>query len=124
MDVSVPEGFAYYALDPELYRMAALRFAAEAALHRVAVIGIRSIGAPLSAVVEAELRARAAAKRNRGTVRPHGHPWDRRLRIASGLERAWRAWDGVFAVVDEGPGVERFLLRFGGRIPRRYRGDA
>src|SRR5690242_1764531 len=44
IDISVPEGFAYYALDPELYRRSARRFAAEVRPDRVAVIGIRSIG--------------------------------------------------------------------------------
>ena len=57
IEVSVPEGFAYYALDPELYRTAARQFVRDNAASRVAVIGIRSIGATLSSVVESELRA-------------------------------------------------------------------
>jgi hypothetical protein len=101
IEISVPEGFAWYALDPELYRIAARRFAAAAHPDRVAVIGIRSIGTTLGAVVADELGPTARL----WTVRPRGHPFDRQLRVDSHLERAWREWGGHFAVVDEGPGL-------------------
>jgi hypothetical protein len=104
IELSVPEGFAYYAVDPELYRIAARRYAAEQRPERVAVIGIRSIGATLGRVVEDELRRLGIAER-RWTVRPRGHPFRRELRVAERLERAWREWPGSFAVVDEGPGL-------------------
>jgi hypothetical protein len=120
IEISVPEGFAYYALDPELYRIAARRYMAERHPARVAVIGIRSIGATLGAVVEAELGERDCDTRF-WTVRPRGHPWDRRLEVADDLAQTWRLWQGDFAVVDEGPGlsgtsfasVAEFLSRMG-----------
>lgn len=104
IEISVPEGFAYYSLDPELYRRAAARFARETRPRRVAVIGIRSIGTTLSAVVADELKAMGCGVES-WTVRPRGHPWDRQLRVADALARRWREWDGEFAVVDEGPGL-------------------
>jgi hypothetical protein len=104
IEISVPEGFAYYALDPELYRIAARRFLEDARPARVAVIGIRSIGTTLAAVVESELRARGVAAES-WTVRPRGHPWNRELRITDRLARRWREWPGWFAIVDEGPGL-------------------
>ncbi|HJT86776.1 MAG TPA: hypothetical protein VJ732_02945 [Bryobacteraceae bacterium] len=104
IEISVPEGFAYYALDPELYRRAAARFAREVRPRRVAVIGIRSIGTTLSAVVADELKELGCAVES-WTVRPRGDPWNRQLRVVDSLARRWREWDGDFAVVDEGPGL-------------------
>ncbi len=104
IDVSVPEGFAYYALDPGLYRISARRYFKDRRPSRVAVIGLRSIGTTLGAVVEQELSASGCDTRF-WTVRPRGHPWDRVLRVAADLEQAWREWDGDFAIVDEGPGL-------------------
>ena len=49
VEISVPEGFAYYALDPELYRIAVRRFVEAEHPTAVAVIGIRSTGAPVAA---------------------------------------------------------------------------
>jgi hypothetical protein len=99
IEISVPEGFAYYALDPELYRIAARRFRDAARPERVAVIGIRSIGTTLGAIVASELGGRL------WTVRPHGHPWDRRIHVGYDVARSWLAWNGHFAIVDEGPGL-------------------
>ena len=104
IEVSVPEGFAYYALDPELYRIAARRFVAEARPTYVAVIGIRSIGTTLGAAVADELKRLGIATRF-ATVRPRGHPFDRQLRVDYDLARQWLGWTGHFAVVDEGPGL-------------------
>lgn len=104
IEISVPEGFAYYAVDPELYRMAARRFAEEALPERVAAIGIRSIGVTLGGVVADELRRRGVETRL-WSVRPRGHPFQRELRVTERLERNWREWRGWFAVVDEGPGL-------------------
>ncbi|HLI82457.1 MAG TPA: hypothetical protein VKV17_00995 [Bryobacteraceae bacterium] len=104
IEISVPEGFAYYALDPELYERAAARFVKAERPQRVAVIGIRAIGTTLSAIVARRLRESGCAVA-RWTVRPRGHPWNRELRIDQALAQAWRAWPGLFAVVDEGPGL-------------------
>jgi hypothetical protein len=99
--VAVPEGFAYYALYPESYRDSAIRWArerADSAAKDVLVVGIRTIGTTLSAVVVATLRAQGFAAR-RLTVRPSGRPFSRTL---DGV-RIPRASYGV--VVDEGPGI-------------------
>src|SRR4051794_21094103 len=52
--VREPEGFAFYAVYPELYAMAARRL--EPSPRRL-VIGVRSIGTTLGAVVAREVRA-------------------------------------------------------------------
>jgi len=99
----VPEGFAFYALSPKAYREQASVWARE---HRrdaedgAVVIGIRSIGAALSAGVASALRARGIPAK-RITVRPSGHPFHRVVR--GPIPRAPRARFGI--VVDEGPGL-------------------
>ncbi len=105
LEISPPEGFAYYAVHP-------LDFAAcidEALLSDgpAAVLGIRSIGTTLSAVVAAALQ-RHGVPAQRITVRPTGHPYDRRTEFSSEQLR-WiagrRAALASFLVVDEGPGI-------------------
>ncbi|HEY0557762.1 MAG TPA: hypothetical protein VGG20_26155, partial [Thermoanaerobaculia bacterium] len=100
VEVSVPEGYAVYGLYPECYLAAA-----ESALRPDArVIGIRSIGTGLAAAVAAVAGDRSAAF----SVRPEGHPFDRRLALSASLEREILAgWTDftIFAVVDEGPGL-------------------
>src|SRR5882724_4330375 len=73
VEVSIPEGYAFYALHPRSYAEAAVRFWEDARPRAVVVIGIRSIGTSLSAVVCAALEERGCAVR-RYTVRPGGHP--------------------------------------------------
>jgi hypothetical protein len=91
-----PEGFAYYALDPLSY-VGKIR---ELSVGRAAVVGIRSIGTVLSAVVASELRC------ERLTVRPTGHPYDRELRLTpEQLKWLYRHRHEPFVVVDEGPGL-------------------
>jgi hypothetical protein len=105
--VGVSEGYAYYALFPETYAISAERFWNATRPPRVAVIGIRSIGTSLSAIVVQTLRALGCETWS-CTVRPHGHPFDRRLALAPTIEAAWRAEaarGAVFAIVDEGPGL-------------------
>ena len=100
MHVRVPEGFAFYALLPESYRACARRWAGEregAAAGDVLVLGVRSIGTALSAVVAAALRACGLPVR-RATARPVGHPFARRIE-----GRVPHASHGI--VVDEGPGL-------------------
>jgi hypothetical protein len=105
LQLSVPEGFCYYALHPLDY--ADLLSENSADCRAAAVIGIRSIGTTLSAIVHAwfELRGIAAA---RITVRPSGHPFDRKLPVDENLcewigKQAQRG--ARFYVVDEGPGL-------------------
>lgn len=103
--LSPHEGFAYYALHPSAFAELASRV--PLAERTAVVIGIRSIGAPLSAVVAASLRARGALVQ-RMTVRPGGHPYARCLSPAPELRVEWRraADEGAaFFVVDEGPGL-------------------
>jgi len=105
--VRVSEGFAYYALFPETYAASARRFWNASHPPRATVIGIRSIGTSLSAIVVEVLRARGCETWS-CTVRPQGHPFERRLALADDVEAAWRAEaarGAVFAVVDEGPGL-------------------
>lgn len=94
--VSAPEGFAYYALDPLSY----LRKVRELTPTGTAVVGIRSIGTVLSAIVAADLRC------ERITVRPTGHSYDRGLRLTpEQLDWVRRHSDEMLVVVDEGPGL-------------------
>jgi len=101
-EVAVQEGFAYYALHP---RKVAMVLDGMVLKSPVAVLGIRSIGTTLSAVAFASLRLRGVACR-RLTVRPIGHPYDRRLDVTPELSE-WiaRSADATFLIVDEGPGI-------------------
>ncbi|HET7694738.1 MAG TPA: hypothetical protein VFK57_03455 [Vicinamibacterales bacterium] len=78
IELRVSEGYAYYALFPDTYAAAARRFAGDTGVRRVHVVGIRSIGTSLSAVVAAALR-RSGCAVSTSTVRPRGHPFDRTL---------------------------------------------
>ncbi len=97
--IKVPEGFAFYSLLPEQYLKATeawLRQNAESC--RTLVVGLRSIGTSLSALVAARLR-RGGKNPKRITVRPGGHPFRREVSIQM-PERFEHA-----IVVDEGPGL-------------------
>lgn len=108
--VRSPEGYAHYALYPELYLDAALAARSTAAWR--AVIGVRSIGASLGAAVAAGLGVPMI-----DTVRPTGPPFERRIEQRPPNARA----AGAIAIVDEGPGlsgssfhaVARWLLHAG-----------
>jgi hypothetical protein len=99
------EGFSYYGLNPLDFADLAARMAPKLA-SRVAVIGIRSVGSTLGAVVAAELRARGTHA-ERITVRPEGDPYRRKTTFTL-AQRDWlrsrleQRCD--FLVVDEGPG--------------------
>ena len=105
LDLSPAEGFAYYAVHPLDFA----RIADEVPLTslQAAVVGIRSIGTTLSAVVTAALKRRGM-RAERTTVRPTGHPYDRRTSFSREQLR-WiarrRAALAHFLVVDEGPGI-------------------
>jgi hypothetical protein len=102
----VSEGFAYYALDPRQYADAARRFAASERPAGAACIGLRSIGVTLAAVVAAALGDDGIPV-TLWSVRPRGHPFDRRLAVDAGLEAALRAQPpGTrYLIADEGPGL-------------------
>lgn len=91
------EGYAFYALYPEGYIAAAQH----SGLGRdTTVIGIRSIGTGLGAVVAGALDAAPAH-----SLRPTGHPFDRRVAIGERLAARLLAGAGPYAIVDEGPGL-------------------
>lgn len=100
--IKMPEGFAFYGLYPESYAAAAdeWRQGHDHDGATVAVIGIRSIGTTLSAVVLTALR-RLGVSAFRLTVRPTGHPFAREACLSSeALAGATHA-----IIVDEGPGL-------------------
>ena len=91
------EGYAFYAVYPEAYLAAARQSLLR---PQTTVIGIRSIGAGLAALVASALGTTAVY-----TVRPVGPPFDRRLALSEPLAGRLRAASGPFAIVDEGPGL-------------------
>ncbi|HET7624644.1 MAG TPA: hypothetical protein VFM25_05205 [Verrucomicrobiae bacterium] len=104
LNVKVPEGFEFYALFPEQYFAAALKWAkvhANKNSHqRILVIGIRSIGTTLSATVTAVLRS-LDLDCFRFTVRPTGNPFSRRVELPNFHFKNF----SHALVVDEGPGI-------------------
>ncbi len=110
LSVSIPEGFAYYAIHPLDYADLAQRVTIDS--PSALVVGVRSIGTTLSAVAAAKLRQLGVAA-ERMTVRPVGNPYDRICQFESmqrttiGRELAGGA---DFLVCDEGPGRSRSSL--------------
>ena len=99
------EGFAYYALYPEQYMEAAQRFATAHTPHSVLCLGLRSIGSILAHVVAATIRRRGIPAHAR-SVRPRGHPFERRLELTKRFSAALaHGGESHVAVVDEGPGL-------------------
>ena len=99
--IKIPEGFEFYALFPEQYFHTATNWARQFAPRRsVLVIGIRSIGTSLSAVVRVALQT-AGCRAERLTVRPTGHPFQRQAVLKRFDPADWAA----VIIVDEGPGL-------------------
>lgn len=108
---SHPEGFSYYGLNPLDFAMITRHLQPQLGPH-AAVIGIRSVGSTLGAVVVAVLRAGNLTV-ERITVRPEGEPYKRitnfcqrqldwiKRRLQTGAE---------FLIVDEGPGFSGSTL--------------
>lgn len=88
----LPEGFAHYAVYPEAY--------GAATAGRFAVLGIRSIGTTLAAMVAA-----AGGSAPASTVRPVGHPFDRRVALDPAMVAGLVRSPDPIAIVDEGPGL-------------------
>jgi hypothetical protein len=97
VESTLPEGHGCYAVYPEAYLKAAAENPWDAPPF---VIGIRSIGTGLAALVAAVTNAAGMA-----SVRPMGHPFRRELRLAEPLRAMLAAHAGPFAIVDEGPGL-------------------
>jgi hypothetical protein len=92
------EGYAHYALYPEAAFEAAARCAWTAPPR---VLGLRSIGTGLAAMVAVGTRARLQPL----TLRPVGPPFARQLRLSGRLRSEILSSRTPFAVVDEGPGL-------------------
>jgi hypothetical protein len=92
-----PEGYAFYAVYPEAYLKAAAGHPWGAP---PLVIGLRSVGTGLAALVAAVTGARTVL-----TLRPCGHPFRRELRVSDTLRTTLADHAGPFAIVDEGPGL-------------------
>jgi hypothetical protein len=105
VEPSVPEGYAYYAVYPEMYLEAAKRYHARYGVVDAICLGLRSIGASLSAVIGAALEE-LGCRVTSFTLRPRGHPFSRHLVLGSELETVLRSQsEAHFLVIDEGPGI-------------------
>jgi hypothetical protein len=96
VELREPEGFAFYAVYPEAYAEAARRLKL---VRPPRVIGIRSIGTSLAAVVAAALDAPPPV-----TIRPFGDPSDRKINVDGALERDLLHGEAHYVIIDEGPG--------------------
>lgn len=98
VEIKLPEGHAFYALYPEAYALAARRLEL---VGPPLVIGLRSIGVGLAAIVAAALGLEKAV-----TVRPSGDPFARKVSISNELASWLLAGVNThYVIVDEGPGL-------------------
>jgi hypothetical protein len=105
VELGSPEGFAQYGLYPECYLAAAERLVRELRPVSAVCIGIRSIGTALSAVVAASLDEAGCAVASY-TLRPRGHPFERRPVVGDALRALLTdSSQALFLLVDEGPGI-------------------
>ncbi len=125
LNISAPEGFAYYALHPLAYAEALERIFVlgnnvlgnnvprnnvpknNVPEDNLVIVGIRSIGSTLSAVAAAAARLRGVQVR-RFTVRPEGHPYNRSTQLLPsqlGIVQSGVFSGATFVIVDEGPGL-------------------
>ncbi len=99
--VKLPEGFSFYTLYPEQYAMAALHWLGDhTEAQKAVVVGIRSIGTTLGAVVSSVLQAGGWQVQS-FSVRPTGHPHERQVQLPTIEDTA----SSLGVVVDEGPGI-------------------
>ncbi|MGE5457807.1 MAG: hypothetical protein ACM3RX_05585 [Methanococcaceae archaeon] len=105
VEISVPEGFAYYSLYPEMYVKAAERFLLENPVKKIVSLGIRSIGTSLSSVIAAFCSLQGVEVISY-TLRPRGNYYDRELVLGKELEKEIASLqDAAFLIIDEGPGL-------------------
>ena len=102
--LKTPEGYAFYSLYPEMYADAVSAWANRVRPARVLCLGLRSIGASLSAIVAGVLRLHGIEVTS-WTLRPRGHPFDRRIEWTRDLVAALRPANATVLIVDEGPGL-------------------
>jgi adenine/guanine phosphoribosyltransferase-like PRPP-binding protein len=102
---SYPEGFSYYGLNPLDYADLVESIRPELP-PRAAIVGIRSVGSTLGAIVAAAVE-RAGVPASRITVRPEGEPYQREASFTA-EQKLWIQSEAeagaAFLVVDEGPG--------------------
>jgi len=97
VEVKLAEGYAFYALRPESYALAAERLQLTAPPR---VIGLRSIGSGLACMAAAALGAPTPF-----TVRPVGDPFARELRLSDEFAATLLHGEAHYVIVDEGPGM-------------------
>lgn len=105
LNLSTPEGFAYYALHPLAYAQVLDKLLPLP--EHIVVVGIRSIGTTLSAVTAAAARLRGLNVA-RITVRPAGHPYNRETEFSSqqrAVIESANSRGARFLIADEGPGL-------------------
>jgi hypothetical protein len=103
--LSLPEGYAYYGLYPEMYYESAKNLIKGKKPDKAFTIGIRSIGTSLSSLVGAALEDDNCIVSSI-TLRPRGEYFNRTLRISSELISEIKSnADSYFLIVDEGPGL-------------------
>ncbi|MBN1600501.1 MAG: hypothetical protein JW915_02780 [Chitinispirillaceae bacterium] len=101
----VSEGFAFYGLFPETYLETTKKFAQQFCKRPLTIIGLRTIGTTLSAIVSAALTI-LGYDNTSFTVRPRGEPFDRKIRVSKELESfVSNRVNGGFIITDEGPGL-------------------
>lgn len=101
LTLKIPEGYEFYTLYPEQYCISAARWAEEhPEKKQVLVVGLRSIGTSLSAVV-ATILNEIGVETTRITTRPKGNPFQR---TATFPEELWCEIQHAL-IVDEGPGI-------------------
>src|SRR5215208_3937498 len=93
------EGYAFYAVYPESYLAAAKNLETWTSLQ---IIGIRSIGLGLAALVAAAANANTAL-----SLRPVSNPFRRKVLVDSAIESLLfkQSHSTRFAIADEGPGL-------------------
>ena len=105
IQISVPEGYAYYAVYPEMYLEAARCCHEALGPHDAVCLGLRSIGTSLSAAVAGALQELGCMVSS-FTLRPRGHPFARRPVLDPQLYTTLQSHrEALFLIVDEGPGI-------------------
>lgn len=103
--LNVPEGFVFYGLYPEVYLEASSEFIKEMKPEKALVVGLRSIGTVLSALIGAHLQSIGCVVKTL-TVRPRGHPFNRFLILDEKIRNIIKQSTGYYVlIVDEGPGL-------------------
>ena len=109
INVKVPEGYAFYLLYPEQYILAVEQWLAAQSTDFVGdgvVVGLRSIGTSLSAIIAERLRQSGRVGNvRRITVRPHGSPFARMVTLPHDFPGTVPGPGDWALAVDEGPGL-------------------